>query len=124
MVQQVIISIGMASKAAQLKADLYQQEIEAQLREKELLANRKAELEKLVEQRTTLLQEEKNIVEGLLLNFLPRNIVEEYRREDRISPRNHESVSIMITDFKGFPQMAAKLPVLPGLAGIERQGTG
>lgn len=45
----------------------------------------------------------------LLLNILPRAIAEELRVKESVTPRYHESVTIMFADFEGFSRLAEQV---------------
>jgi class 3 adenylate cyclase len=45
----------------------------------------------------------------LLLNILPRPVADELRTKDHVSPRYHESVTIMFADFEGFSRLAERI---------------
>jgi class 3 adenylate cyclase len=73
-------------------------------------------LEKRVEERTAEVVEQgkeiahqKNRVEELLLNILPKNISDELSRNGEAKARLHPDVTVMFTDMKGFTQVAEKL---------------
>ena len=56
-----------------------------------------------------LLDKQKEEIETLLLNILPKKIAKELRKNGAAKPRNYESVSVLFTDFKDFTKIAAKL---------------
>ena len=45
----------------------------------------------------------------LLLNILPRAVAEELRTKEQVTPRYHESVTIMFADFEGFSRLAERI---------------
>jgi len=47
--------------------------------------------------------------EQLLLNILPRAIADELKASERVTPRYHESVTIMFADFEGFSRLAERI---------------
>jgi class 3 adenylate cyclase len=47
--------------------------------------------------------------ERLLLNILPRVIADELRTKDSVTPRYHESVTVMFADFEGFSRLAERI---------------
>jgi class 3 adenylate cyclase len=59
-----------------------------------------------IESQKTLLEEEKNKVEKLLLNILPEETAEELKSKGKASARSYRQVSIMFTDFVGFTRIA------------------
>ncbi|MEM8629734.1 MAG: adenylate/guanylate cyclase domain-containing protein [Pseudomonadota bacterium] len=56
----------------------------------------------MVERNTHELKREKEQVEKLLLNMMPRSAYEEYKTFGVVSPRVFESVSVLALDFKDF----------------------
>lgn len=73
-------------------------------------------LEKRVDERTAEVVEQgkeiehqKNRVEELLLNILPKNISEELSEKGWAKARAHPAVTVMFTDMKGFTQVAAQM---------------
>lgn len=69
-------------------------------------------LEKNIKERTAELSEEKDKVEGLLLNILPAYVLEELREKGRSDPRSFEDVAILFTDFVGFTKISSQLAPL------------
>ena len=65
-------------------------------------------LDRLVLLRTRALEEERDRADRLLRNVLPDEIAEELKATGRVSPRRHESVTVMFTDFVGFTAHAEK----------------
>jgi class 3 adenylate cyclase/tetratricopeptide (TPR) repeat protein len=53
-----------------------------------------------------ILDRQKNEIETLLLNILPREVAHELQTSGHATPRHYESVSVMFTDFKGFTIIA------------------
>ena len=67
----------------------------------------------MVERNTRELKREKEQVEKLLLNMMPRSVYEEYRTFGVVTPRLYEPVSVLCLDFAGF---AAQVDALdPGV---------
>lgn len=73
-------------------------------------------LERKVEERTAEVVEQgkeiahqKNRVEELLLNILPKNISDELSKNGEAKARLHPKVTVMFTDMKGFTKVAEKL---------------
>jgi class 3 adenylate cyclase len=60
-------------------------------------------------ERTRELEEEKNKSNQLLLDILPLEIVEEFKKNGSVSPKFYKSVSIILTDFENFTSIAAKM---------------
>jgi class 3 adenylate cyclase len=56
-----------------------------------------------------ILDKQKEEIENLLLNILPKKIAKELRINGAAKPRNYESVSVLFTDFKDFTKISAKL---------------
>ena len=56
-----------------------------------------------------ILDKQKEEIENLLLNILPRKIAKELRLNGAATPRNYESVSVLFTDFKDFTKISTKL---------------
>lgn len=73
-------------------------------------------LEKLVTQRTQqlnektqLLEEERDRTESLLFNILPKKIAKEIMLTGKNNPTRHEAVSVIFTDLKEFTKIAATI---------------
>ena len=60
----------------------------------------------MVERNTREIQREKERVEKLLLNIMPRNVYEEYKTFGVVTPQTYDPVSVLSLDFTGFDQMA------------------
>ena len=75
------------------------------LRERGLRRQRKV-LEVKVQDRTVELAEQKERVEELLLNILPKSIAEELKSKGKATPRQYHTSSVLFTDFKGFTKIA------------------
>ncbi len=56
-----------------------------------------------------ILDQQKNEIEGLLLNILPVAVAKELQTNGHAISRNYESVSVLFTDFKGFTAIADKM---------------
>ena len=56
-----------------------------------------------------ILDKQKDEIEGLLLNILPREVASELQVSGKSKPRHFEEVSVLFTDFKGFTSIADKL---------------
>ena len=50
----------------------------------------------------TLVDKQKNEIEHLLLNVLPKEVAKELQLTGRATPKHYQSVSVMFTDFRGF----------------------
>ncbi|XP_067653292.1 atrial natriuretic peptide receptor 1-like [Haliotis asinina] len=75
------------------------------LRRMELYANN---LEKLVEEKTQELREEKKRSEELLYQILPRSVAERLKRGLRVEPEAFECVTIYFSDICGFTNISAR----------------
>jgi adenylate cyclase len=53
-----------------------------------------------------ILDKQKNEIEGLLLNILPKEVAGELQRTGHATPRHYDSASVMFTDFKSFTVIA------------------
>jgi len=61
----------------------------------------------LVKVRThKILDKQKNEIEGLLLNILPKEVAHELQTSGHATPRHYDSVSVMFTDFQAFTIIA------------------
>jgi adenylate cyclase len=61
----------------------------------------------LIKARThKILDKQKNEIESLLLNILPKDVAHELQTSGRATPRQYESVSVMFTDFQAFTVIA------------------
>lgn len=63
----------------------------------------------MVERNTREIKREKEQVERLLLNIMPRSVYEEYKTFGIVTPRLYEPVSVLYLDFTGFADLVAKL---------------
>ncbi|MCB9183745.1 MAG: hypothetical protein H6591_07485 [Flavobacteriales bacterium] len=73
-------------------------------------------LERKVEERTAEVVAQANEIEGqkeqiedLLLNILPKEISEELKEKGKATARRHEQVTVLFTDMKGFTRVAEKM---------------
>jgi class 3 adenylate cyclase/ligand-binding sensor domain-containing protein len=73
-------------------------------------------LEKKVEERTAEvvaqskeIEGQKERIEDLLLNILPKEISEELKEKGKATARRHEEVTVLFTDMKGFTRVAEKM---------------
>lgn len=64
----------------------------------------------MVERNTREIQREKERVEKLLLNILPRAAYEEYRDFGIVAPQRHDSVSVLVLELVGFADKVERLP--------------
>ncbi len=56
-----------------------------------------------------ILDKQKDQIEQLLLNILPKEVASELQTSGESKPRHFEEVSVLFTDFKGFTSIADKL---------------
>jgi adenylate cyclase len=61
----------------------------------------------MVERNTRELKREKEQVEKLLLNMMPRSVYEEFKTFGVVTPRLYEPVSVLSLDFSGFSDLVA-----------------
>jgi hypothetical protein len=62
----------------------------------------------MVERNTRELKREKEQVEKLLLNMMPRSVYEEYKTFGVVTPRHYAPVSVLTVDFAGFSEMVER----------------
>ncbi|MCV0426506.1 MAG: adenylate/guanylate cyclase domain-containing protein [Roseibium sp.] len=62
----------------------------------------------MVERNTRELEREKERVERLLLNLMPRTVYEEFKTFGVVTPQLYESVSVVMLDFVDFTRFAAE----------------
>ena len=62
----------------------------------------------MVERNTRELEREKERVEKLLLNLMPRSVYEEFKTFGVVTPQLYENVSVVMLDFVGFTDFAEK----------------
>ncbi|MEM7529248.1 MAG: adenylate/guanylate cyclase domain-containing protein [Pseudomonadota bacterium] len=63
----------------------------------------------MVERNTREIQREKDQVEKLLLNIMPRSAYEEYKHFGIVAPQHYGSVSVLVLDFIGFSETMQQL---------------
>lgn len=63
----------------------------------------------MVERNTRELKREKEQVEKLLLNMMPRSVYEEYKTFGVVTPRLYQPVSVLTVDFPGFGDMIERV---------------
>ncbi len=61
----------------------------------------------MVERNTREIKREKEQVEKLLLNIMPRSVYEEYKAFGVVTPQLYDPVSVLMLDFVGFTEMVA-----------------
>jgi class 3 adenylate cyclase len=62
----------------------------------------------MVERNTRELEREKERVERLLLNLMPRSVYEEFKTFGVVTPQLYESVSVVMLDFVGFTKFSSE----------------
>ncbi len=118
-VQNILLSFALANKLNVLRKqnEASQRQIIQQLEENERLQTKvNRELEEKVAERTqklnntlTLVNEERQKSDRLLLNILPEATALELKEKGEAVPRNYELVSVLFADFVGFSHLAGKL---------------
>ncbi len=63
----------------------------------------------MVERNTREIKREKEQVEKLLLNMMPRSVYEEYKTFGVVTPRLYDPVSVLTLDFCGFAELVSTL---------------
>ena len=63
----------------------------------------------MVERNTREIRREKEQVEKLLLNIMPRSVYEEYKAFGVVTPQLYDPVSVLMLDFVGFTDMVASV---------------
>jgi ligand-binding sensor domain-containing protein/class 3 adenylate cyclase len=71
------------------------------------ITRRKAELERLVTERTDALNLEKQKSEALLLNVLPATVAEELKTTGHAEPQEHADVAVLFADLVGFTEISS-----------------
>ncbi|MBX2881549.1 MAG: adenylate/guanylate cyclase domain-containing protein [Granulosicoccus sp.] len=64
----------------------------------------------MVERNTRQIQREKEQVEKLLLNIMPRAAYEEYKEFGAVTPQRYDSVSVLVLDFVDFSGAVETMP--------------
>jgi len=62
----------------------------------------------MVERNTREIKREKEQVEKLLLNMMPRSVYDEYKTFGVVTPRTYGKVAVLCLDFSGFSDIVAK----------------
>ncbi|OJJ14536.1 hypothetical protein BKI52_42940 [marine bacterium AO1-C] len=83
-----------------------------------------AESNRLIQQKTQQLKEEKAKSDELLLNILPEEIAEELKRKGRSEARSYELVSVLFADIKGFTSSSEKMSATDVVKHLEYYFTG
>ncbi|WP_244200123.1 adenylate/guanylate cyclase domain-containing protein [Flavobacterium limicola] len=65
---------------------------------------------KFVKKTNSIIEEEKNRSNNLLLNILPEETALELKKNGKVQAKKFESVTVLFTDFEGFTHYAEKLP--------------
>jgi class 3 adenylate cyclase len=63
----------------------------------------------LIRKQKKLIEIEREKSEKLLLNILPKETADELKRNNAVTPKRFEQVTVMFTDFKGFTTIAEKM---------------
>jgi class 3 adenylate cyclase len=63
----------------------------------------------MVERNTREIEREKDRVERLLLNIMPKSVYEEFKTFGVVSPQLYEDVSVVMLDFIGFTKMVTEV---------------
>ncbi len=72
-------------------------------------AQRRKELEKLVNERTAELENEKHKSDELLLNILPAEMAEELKQFGSAKAKRHNCVTVFFSDFKDFAKITGQM---------------
>lgn len=64
---------------------------------------------KLIEENKQRLQDDKEKIDSLLLNILPRSVADELKAEGYVEPNYYDSVTVVFTDFVEFTRIAESL---------------
>ena len=87
--------------------------LHAALVEREAIADTLREshrnLERLVADRTAVLDRQNVEIEQLIRNILPAEVARELQAHGKAVPRSYDKVSVLFTDFKGFSALAEKM---------------
>lgn len=78
------------------------------LRERSLRSDQR-KLEEMVQDRTAALEQEKEKVEDLLLNILPRETAQELKTKGKATAKQYNSASVLFTDFKDFTRLTTNV---------------
>lgn len=73
------------------------------------LEGRRRELERVVQERTRDLEEEKATSEALLLNILPYRVAEELKKKGSSAPQLYPDATVLFADLVGFTEACATL---------------
>ncbi|POF32732.1 adenylate/guanylate cyclase domain-containing protein [Roseibium marinum] len=102
----LVIALSIAPANADVQ-DLYVAECQniTRIRELESMID---SYSSMVERNTRDLEREKERVERLLLNLMPRSVYEEFKTFGVVTPQLYESVSVVMLDFVGFTRFASE----------------
>lgn len=100
----VIFLIWNRTRINRISSQKTELELEVRRRTAEIEAQ-KAEIEK----QNALLAGEKDKVEKLLSNILPKDTIEELKTKGKATARHFRLASVMFTDFQGFTKISSKL---------------
>jgi class 3 adenylate cyclase/ligand-binding sensor domain-containing protein len=73
------------------------------------LERRRQELERIVQERTKDLEDEKSTSEALLLNILPYRVADELKRTGSSTPQLYPDVTVLFADLVGFTEACGEL---------------
>ena len=115
--EALMLSQGLAYRVNLMRAEILNNRLaeervrrEHEEAQRSFLERQKLELEQKVVARTAELSTERERSESLLRNILPTTIAEELKQFGKISPKRHDEVSILFTDFANFTQTVATIP--------------
>jgi class 3 adenylate cyclase len=100
---------GLERKLVEVEA-LSRQNLEHERARQRLIAAQNERLEIEVRERTADLQTEKEKSDQLLANILPDEIATELKATGASTPRRHEEVTILFSDFSGFTSTVSTIP--------------
>jgi len=83
--------------------------VEKEREKKRRLERRRKELEKLIDNRTKELKQEKEKSDRLLYNILPEEVANELKNYGKTTPKRYEEVTILFSDFKSFTSTASSM---------------
>ena len=64
---------------------------------------------KFIKKTNSIIEEERNRSDNLLLNILPEETADELKKSGKVEAKKFESVTVLFTDFEGFTKYAEKL---------------
>jgi class 3 adenylate cyclase len=66
----------------------------------------------LIDRSEEFLMAEQKKSDGLLHNILPANIIKDLKASGKTTPKRHNNVTILFTDFEGFTELVASIPAI------------